>query len=37
MGYLTAAENGAYRIGNWFFERWLRRVAGGSSSAGSAA
>ena len=25
MGYLTA-ENGSYRIGNWFFERWLRRV-----------
>ena len=26
MGYLTTAENGSYRIGNWFFERWLRRV-----------
>ena len=26
MGYLTTAENGTYRIGNWFFERWLRRV-----------
>jgi hypothetical protein len=25
MGYLTA-ENESYRIGNWFFERWLRRV-----------
>jgi hypothetical protein len=25
MGYLSA-ENGAYRVGNWFFERWLRRV-----------
>ena len=37
MGYLTTAENGTYRIGNWFFERWLRRVAGGSSSTGSAA
>jgi predicted transcriptional regulator len=37
MGYLTTAESGSYRIGNWFFERWLRRVTGGSSSAGSAA
>jgi len=26
MGYL-AAQDGAYRLGNWFFERWLRRVA----------
>jgi hypothetical protein len=26
MGYLSQAEPG-YRIGNWFFERWLRRVA----------
>ncbi len=25
MGYL-AADGGAYRIGNWFFERWLRRA-----------
>ena len=25
MGYL-AAEDGTYRVGNWFFERWLRRV-----------
>jgi hypothetical protein len=25
MGYLTT-ESGSYRIGNWFFERWLRRV-----------
>jgi hypothetical protein len=25
MGYLTE-EEGAYRLGNWFFERWLRRV-----------
>jgi hypothetical protein len=25
MGYLTT-EEGSYRIGNWFFERWLRRV-----------
>jgi hypothetical protein len=32
MGYLTE-ENGAYRLGNWFFERWLRRV---SASAGQA-
>jgi predicted transcriptional regulator len=31
MGYLTA-ENGSYRIGNWFFERWLRRV---TTSAGA--
>jgi hypothetical protein len=26
MGYLSLAD-GRYRIGNWFFERWLRRVA----------
>jgi hypothetical protein len=26
MGYLAAAE-GRYRVGNWFFDRWLRRVA----------
>jgi hypothetical protein len=25
MGYL-AAEDGRYRLGNWFFERWLKRV-----------
>jgi hypothetical protein len=25
MGYLSA-DNGSYRLGNWFFERWLRRV-----------
>jgi len=25
MGYL-AAEDGGFRVGNWFFERWLRRV-----------
>ncbi len=25
MGYL-AVESGRYRVGNWFFERWLRRV-----------
>jgi hypothetical protein len=25
MGYL-ALEDGRYRVGNWFFERWLRRV-----------
>jgi hypothetical protein len=27
MGYLRADGEGRYRIGNWFFERWLRRVA----------
>jgi hypothetical protein len=26
MGYL-AAEGGGYRVGNWFFDRWLRRAA----------
>ena len=26
MGYL-AADDGRYRVGNWFFDRWLRRVA----------
>jgi hypothetical protein len=25
MGYLTA-QGGRYRLGNWFFERWLKRV-----------
>ena len=25
MGYL-AGDRGGYRLGNWFFERWLRRV-----------
>jgi hypothetical protein len=26
MGYL-AAQDDRYRVGNWFFDRWLRRVA----------
>ena len=26
MGYLTETD-GALRVGNWFFERWLKRVA----------
>jgi len=26
MGYVSLAED-RYRLGNWFFERWLRRVA----------
>jgi hypothetical protein len=26
MGYLSL-DKGRYRIGNWFFERWLKRVA----------
>jgi hypothetical protein len=34
MGYLSAADDGAYRVGNWFFDRWLRRVA--ESKAGEA-
>jgi len=25
MGYL-AEEDGRYRVGNWFFDRWLKRV-----------
>jgi hypothetical protein len=29
MGYL-AEEGGGYRIGNWFFDRWLRRVVAGA-------
>ncbi len=29
MGYLTV-EGGQYRIGNWFFDRWLRRVTTGA-------
>lgn len=28
LGYLTADDEGGYRLGNWFFERWLRRVVG---------
>jgi len=31
MGYLTE-EAGRYRIGNWFFERWLRRVSAARST-----
>ena len=27
MGYLSD-EDGTLRLGNWFFERWLKRVAG---------
>jgi DNA-binding IclR family transcriptional regulator len=26
MGYLSE-QGGRYRIGNWFFERWLRRAS----------
>ena len=26
LGYL-ARDGSAYRVGNWFFERWLKRVA----------
>ena len=31
MGYL-AADDGRYVVGNWFFERWLRRVAAARTS-----
>jgi hypothetical protein len=31
MGYLTQDE-GQFRIGNWFFDRWLKRVAAGASA-----
>jgi hypothetical protein len=31
MGYLEARD-GHYRLGNWFFDRWLRRVISGSRS-----
>ena len=27
MGYLSSVDGGPYRVGNWFFERWLRRAA----------
>jgi hypothetical protein len=30
MGYL-AQDDGGYRVGNWFFDRWLRRVAAGGA------
>src|SRR5262245_56403450 len=33
MGYI-AGEGAGYRIGNWFFERWLRRVAAVRADAG---
>jgi hypothetical protein len=32
MGYLSA-ENGSYKVGNWFFERWLRRVTAARTEA----
>ena len=32
LGYL-AREGGDYRLGNWFFERWLRRVTAARTSA----
>jgi hypothetical protein len=31
MGYLAAGD-GRYVVGNWFFERWLRRVAAARTS-----
>jgi hypothetical protein len=31
MGYLTQ-DGGQFRIGNWFFDRWLKRVAAGASA-----
>lgn len=31
MGYL-AEQDGVFRIGNWFFDRWLRRVMAGARS-----
>jgi len=31
LGYLSP-ENGEYRLGNWFFERWLRRVSAARTS-----
>jgi AAA domain len=31
LGYLTP-EKGEYRFGNWFFERWLRRVSAARTS-----
>lgn len=31
MGYL-ALEDGRYRVGNWFFERWLKRIAARSAA-----
>jgi hypothetical protein len=31
LGYLSS-EKGEYRFGNWFFERWLRRVAAARTS-----
>lgn len=31
MGYLTQ-DDGQFRIGNWFFDRWLKRVTAGASA-----
>jgi hypothetical protein len=31
MGYLTT-DDGRYRLGNWFFERWLKRVVAARAS-----
>jgi DNA-binding IclR family transcriptional regulator len=31
MGYVTS-DGGRYRLGNWFFERWLKRVVGARTS-----
>ena len=32
MGYLTAEKRRATASGNWFFERWLRRVSAARAS-----
>jgi hypothetical protein len=32
MGYLTQ-DGGSYRIGNWFFDRWLRRAVAARTAA----
>jgi hypothetical protein len=32
LGYLTS-DGHDYRLGNWFFERWLRRVAAARTGA----
>jgi hypothetical protein len=32
LGYVST-DDGGYRLSNWFFERWLRRVLAAGASA----
>ncbi len=37
MGYLASTGSARYRLGNWFFDRWLRRVSAVAPRAGGPA